>query len=186
MITYPGKPFMNLDEVRYLLSCRASQRQNMYNTSFMPTNQHFPKLADLNEPVIIGTYSLILLKTKRRYVDASHALKITQYGSDLETATCLSRDYLKELYRSPRIKHDQAELIKGQFMPLFVKPTVFDFGYYIDIKSAWWSIMSMCGWSVDYWPGKWIFPGRPPKDFPFPLEKLARSALVSVAGFAWL
>ena len=179
--TSQGRPLFDEDTIRGLLSIRSSKRKAQYETINVISNIDFPKLEEIDEPAIIGTYSMTLLKTKKRFIVWPSCLKITRQGEDVDTATCLSRDYLKETYFAPRVKHEQVELISGQFMPIFVKPTVFDYGYYIDVKSAWWSIMNLCGWNVDYWPGKWLLNGRPPRDYPYPLSKLGRSALVSVA-----
>jgi hypothetical protein len=52
---------------------------------------------------------------------------------------------------------------------------------YLDIKSAWWTIINVLGWNVDYYPLRWLLPGAAPDDFPWHENKIARSALVSVA-----
>jgi hypothetical protein len=61
-------------------------------------------------------------------------------------------------------------------------PTLLNDGaVYLDIKSTWFSIMRVVGWDVDYYPLKWLGAGTPPLDFPWKDNKIARSALVSVA-----
>ncbi len=177
-----GYEYMDINEMEYHLDVRAIERRNRYKQVIeVKSAFEWPRASDLTEPAILGTYSIATLKTKTRYMLAPGCLKIARYGTDIETATSLARDYLREMYRQPRITHSQAELTKNQYMPLYARPSYYNNGYYIDIKSAWWSILLLAGWDVDYWPGILLAPGRPPIDFPYPLHKLARSALVSVA-----
>jgi hypothetical protein len=64
--------------------------------------------------------------------------------------------------------------------PLYANPCVLEDAYYIDLQSAYWSIMSIVGWDVDYCPGKWIGVSSNVEDFPFKSDKLARNSMVSV------
>jgi hypothetical protein len=67
--------------------------------------------------------------------------------------------------------------------PLYVSPCHLDNAYYIDIRSAYWTILRSVGWDVDYHPLGWVRVVDPltVNDFPFPAQKMARNCLVSLA-----
>lgn len=144
------------------------------------------KLGELPDPYtlgelsILGSYSYLKLKSRERLVRADCLINL---GDGLvATPPQLARDYLSVKYKQgPRIKKYQ--LIKQAEglvpAPNYADPTRFDHGYYIDIKSAYWSIMNITGWDLDYNPGEWLAPGEPPADFPWPGHKIARNCLVS-------
>jgi hypothetical protein len=58
-------------------------------------------------------------------------------------------------------------------------PGAFSRGWYLDLDAAFWRIMEVVGWNLNYYPGKWLARGRPPYDFPWKNNKVARTALVS-------
>lgn len=153
-----------------------------------------PDPLQLKERTILGSYSYTMQVHRIRLLRQSCLITLTE-GLQ-ETPSSIARDYLVLSYkRSPRITHDQAvsigayddpeeeDMRKRQLkpFPLYAEPGKFEHGFYIDIKSTYWAIMQVAGWNVDYYPGEWIAGGRPPKDFPFPDHKQARSCLVSVA-----
>lgn len=148
-----------------------------------------PDPFQLRERAILGSYSYTLqinrIRLLRKYtlIGLGHGVK--------ETPSTIARDYLTLTYkRSPKITHEQAIAI-GAFdteekknlkpYPLYAVPGKYEHGFYIDIKSTFWSVLKIAGWNVDYYPGEWISAGRKPNDFPFPDHKQARSCLVSVA-----
>jgi len=59
----------------------------------------------------------------------------------------------------------------------------------LDLRAAYWTLVSACGADVDYFPGKWLTVKSDCRDFPFHDNKIARSALVSVGiptpGLMW-
>lgn len=77
----------------------------------------------------------------------------------------------KEFYEKPRS------------MPLWAEPCTLENGYYIDIRSAYWTILRAVGWNVDYMPNKWlkVSDDLTVNDFPFEQNKMARNCLVSLA-----
>jgi hypothetical protein len=94
----------------------------------------------------------------------------------------IARDYLKIKYKiGPRTKKEQYRLIReGQYPPPNVAiPSSYSEGVYIDIKAAYWNLMKIVGWHLDYYHGKWLSPGTAPADFPFPENKILRNCLVS-------
>jgi hypothetical protein len=134
----------------------------------------------LHEAAILGTYSYALLTSRVRLLIKSSLIELDE--EHREPPPVIARDYLRAKYkRGPINKKNQIEAIEDgtKPVPIFAAPGKFTEGYYIDIKSAYWSIMKIVGWNPDYYPGKWIAPGEPPSDFPFPEHKIARNCLVS-------
>lgn len=129
------------------------------------------------DAVIMGGYSRAWLNRPYREVLEQKAL--TYYGY-IESPTTLARDYLMLCFKPSKIKTEQKAVLFGARMPTYSKPSIFKDGIYIDIKSAWWSILNLVGWDVDFNPGKWFGFGSPADDFPFFDSKVARSALVSI------
>lgn len=145
-----------------------------------------PDPVGLNETCIVGTMSLCALETRRRFIIKAACVVTPWSGADgrlwLETPTSLARDYLSAIYKkSPPVTHKQVLYLRAHTapLPLWAVPCTFTDGYYLDIVSTYWTLMSAYGWNVDYWPGKWFAGGRPPADFPWPGHKLARNCLVS-------
>lgn len=137
----------------------------------------FPQVEKIGEIVMLGAHSFALIQTRRRLVKEKIDLDPVTY----ETPSALARDYLRIVYkRGPRGTKAQLGKVEGlPPVPSYAAPQKFAHGFYIDIQSAYWSIMQVIGWDVDYNPGLWLSPGRPPLDFPFPDHKVARNCLVS-------
>lgn len=156
---------------------RAKERQEKWNTI---TVRELPDPFTLKEVTFLGSYSYSLVSSRKRLIVKRDAISLNPLIR--ETPSAIARDYLKLKYkRSPIVKQVQAlKLSQGLYgVPNYAKPGRFDEGYYVDIKSAYWSIMSIVGWDPDYFPGKWLSAGRPPLDFPFQNHKIARNCLVS-------
>lgn len=153
----------------------AEKRAAKYHTNYVP--RLFPDLERANIP---GSYSITYAgKPSRRDVLSTVAIDT---GVVLETPSAIARDYLAWRYhRGPIWKTSQDIALSGYRMPCFCKPTLFEYGEYVDIKSAWWSIISICGWDTDIWPNRWWRFGRPPYDYPYPTNSRGRNCLVSVA-----
>jgi hypothetical protein len=156
---------------------RAKKRQDQWRT--IPVRQ-LPDPYSLTETTILGSYSYSKLSSRTRIVVKKDC--VTLDGDLIETPSAIARDYLREKYkRGPIIKSVQAAALMDSLygVPNYAKPRLFEHGFYVDIKSAYWSIMKISGWNVDYWPGKWLSIGTPPDDFPFYNHKIARNCLVS-------
>jgi hypothetical protein len=147
------------------------------------TPTYVDKLPDpytLQEVTILGTYSYTMQSSRRRLLVERELIKLDP--DHRETPPAVARDYLYSVFgRGPRIKRAQMETNTDGLRPApnFAIPCTFPEGYYIDIQATYWSIMQIVGWNADYWPGKWLTPGQPPADFPFPQNKIARNCLVS-------
>jgi hypothetical protein len=126
----------------------------------------------------MGTYS----RTWKNYPKRQVLTKYTDYVLGFrDTNTAHARDYLISCYGRRRCKKEQREALNTWKMPLYCRPCIVRDATYVDIKSAWYAIMMRVGWDVEFWPNRWLGRGTPPYDFPLPDNKIARSALVSVA-----
>ena len=160
---------------------RAKEREENYKRIVVT---ELPDPYGLEEITLIGNYSYTGITTRTRTVKKKSLIELDENTS--ETPPAIARDYLRIKYNhGPTVKKIQLETLEAGIKPApnYAKPARFDHGYYIDISAAYWSIMKIAGWNVDYYPGKWISTGTPPDDFPFPENKVARNCLVS-AGYA--
>lgn len=160
---------------------RVKERQTKYQTKIV---RALPPIRRLNEPYMLGSFSVTLRSTRKRYLRKSAALPI---GETLETPSTLARDYLALVYRKgPGLRSTQRTTIEGIIQrapafPLYAVPQTFDDGFYIDVRRAFFSVMLVAGWNVSYLPKKFIGKGRPPSDYPFQESSISRNSLVSVA-----
>jgi hypothetical protein len=159
---------------------RVHKRQDTWQT--IP-RVPLPNPLELKETAILGAFSYALQESKSRLVRADLLVSV---NGTAETPPALARDYLMlKFTKAERIKHVQLIRLKAGYrdFPVLAKPQTFDEGFYVDIRSAFWSIMEVIGWRVDYYPGKWLMRGQGVRDFPFQgverQQKIARHALVS-------
>lgn len=134
-------------------------------------------------PTIIGTFALTSIQTRQRWMLENETYLFDGIRC---TPTDLARDYLAIKY--PR--KSRSRITTRQYRdfydhrrnaPIYAQPGRIDNAVYIDIKSAYWSILKAVGWDVDYMPGGWLKVKSSVSDFPFPEIKMARNCLVSVA-----
>jgi hypothetical protein len=153
----------------------AKKRQARYQTNLVDRLD-----PDIKRPLICGSYSVTYGgKPNRRDVLLPCAIHVGE--GVVETPSAIARDYLAWKYhRGPIYTAKQDIALADWHMPIACRPTLFEYGEYVDIKSAWWSILSIVGWDTDIWPEKWWRSGKPPSDFPFPDKSKARNSLVSV------
>ena len=169
------------DEIFKLMGDRAYKRQGE-NTYRMGK---FPHLNDLDNRTLLGSFSWFTPVEHIRYVNP---LTVVNIGLGDQTQPEIARDYLMVKYgKPPAIRKTQlSELLRTRNAPLWSMPGVYPDMCYIDIKSAYWSILRIIGWDVDYMPGKWLTFRSSLEDFPAPELKVARSALVSLSQSATL
>jgi hypothetical protein len=139
----------------------------------------FPDIRDIRERVVWGSFSWSLVQSRIRLLRRSTAVSI---GFGLQSPGDVVRDYLDYYHpRRLRASATQArEITRHVTTPLFIRPTVDKDYTYVDIKSAYWSILRLVGWNVDYFPQNWLVRGRIPIDFPLADHKVARACLVSL------
>lgn len=139
-------------------------------------------LRRLKCPAIIGTFSLTSTQTKQRWMLKNESYEFEGIRC---TPTDLARSYLQVKYggQKRRITSKQWQEFYNvrRSAPVFAKPQTIESAVYVDLQSAYWSILSACGWDADYMPGCWLKKKTGVLDFPFAGVKMARNCLVSVA-----
>ena len=139
-----------------------------------------PRLSCLSHPTFLGGFAWTSKAGKYRYLLNTSLINYTH--DIVVTPGDAARDYLHVKYkRASAISKKQIAHFRDvkRSAPLFAKvATDFD-GVYVDIKSAYWSIILRAGWDVDYMPGGWLVKRSDNSDFPFPQHKLARNILVT-------
>lgn len=145
--------------------------------------RELPNLLTIPTLTWVGTYSYSIPALKTRY--ALDNVAIRMFG-EWQTPTELSRDYLLEKYGGkPRQYHEQYIVnAQSRGWPYLAKPGFHGDCVYIDLKSAYWSIMQVTGWDAEYFPGKWLMRASVMNDFPLPDNKLARNSIVSSAALS--
>lgn len=131
------------------------------------------------EKVFLGQFSWTTTKSRKRILSASVA---KSYLCEVpQTPTEIARDYLDIVHPSPlRCTAAQREAYTHhKSAPLYYQPTHIQGGVYLDVVSAYLTILDVIGWNVDYHPGKFLSPGRPPQDFPLRYESVSRNSLVT-------
>lgn len=140
----------------------------------------FPKLTDIHEPMFIGSFAWTAMFGRWKYIKRSYAIDLfNQYLTPADVA----RDYIRAKYEKPgRITSKQyLECVKNhRTAPLYAEPCKIDNAVYIDLKSAYWSILQVVGWDADYLPGRWLAINSSCADFPLWKNKMARNCIVSV------
>lgn len=157
--------------------------------------ERFPLASMIDEPIIMGSFSWTLTVSRQRLINAKHACYVLGLPC---TPADLARHYLavkfprvdkngKQSKRSVlRCRAEQYQAFKrGIAHPLYADPCRLDMAAYVDIQSAYWSILKVVGWNVEYMPptptkNGLLGVGASMLDFPFAGNKLARNCLVSV------
>lgn len=157
------------------MATKAEERNDAYTIVQVRT---WPKVTDIVSPVYLGSFSWTLTAEKKRLVYEPTALY--PFGVP-QTPGEIVRDYLDWKY--PRklrcTKSQHAAITHPRSFPRMAHKCELEHGVYIDLKSAWWSIVRAVGWDVDYFPGKFIGVSSNVNDFPLQENKPARSALVT-------
>jgi len=137
----------------------------------------FPLLNFVSDNVMLGSFSWYWMTERKKEVLRPFALN---FGNVLTTPAELARTYLQLKYPRQRATKEQVTYFKcPHFSPLYAKPHNFESACYIDIRSAYWQILQIVGWDVDYCPLRWLGKGQPMDDFCYADIKLARNCLVT-------
>lgn len=142
----------------------------------------FPVIAEIKSPVILGSFawSSIIMQTKWM-----QQKQTTDLGGGHVTPGDIARDYLtyrghKASKRRMTTSQYQKLIIGKKPAPLFAEPCEIEDAVYLDLKSAYWSILRVVGWDLEYNPGMWLAVGQSVDDFPVPENKIARNCLITV------
>lgn len=138
----------------------------------------FP-VTDLECYTFLGSFSWTSKAAGHKWIISSVA---DQVGGGWYTPADLARGWLKVKYpKKLRCNKVQwAEMQKKRNAPLYAKPGHLADAVYVDLKSAYWSIIKKSGWDIDYMPGRYAGVKSSAASFPFAHNKLARNCLVSV------
>jgi len=157
----------------------AYERQQKYATELV---NEWPKLTSMDDMTYLGSFSWTIPKQETRLL---YEACVVNWGAGVQTPSEVVRDYLGIKYpkRQRATTSQYHAIMKHRSFPrMALKGQYYDMAY-VDLKSAYWSILVAVGWDVDYNPGKWIGVQSSALDFPLPTNKPARSALVT-AGLA--
>lgn len=154
----------------------AMQEKEQYENRLVSA---WPILSTIHSPLFVGSFSWSCQSEKWRIIQEKAAIS-TPAG--WATPAELARNYLNIKYpKRRRVTTDQYhEVMRHRSQPLLAKPGTYGDCVYLDLKSAYWSILKVIGWDVDYFPGKWLGVKSDVSDFPFQEYKLSRNSLVSV------
>lgn len=140
----------------------------------------FPALSTIHVPTIIGLFAWSSAAVKTRMLLKPHAW---DYGGGWVTPGDIARDYLALKFPKRRARMTASQwgkIVPNRAQtPLYCEPCVLESGVYVDLKSAYWSILRAVGWDVNYNPALFLSPQSNVNDFPFPQHKMARNCLVS-------
>lgn len=141
----------------------------------------FPPLESLEAMTFLGSFAWTSQATKQKWIKKQFALNI---GVPYVTPSDIARDYLAVKFGSKPLRCDKrvwAEVVnKKKHQPLYAQPCTLDHANYIDLKSAYWQLLMLGGWDVEYSPKRFLSPRSDVYDFPVPEIKLARNCLVSM------
>lgn len=172
----------HLDENQYAMlermSKRADERKEGWSADVV---KQWPNLADFKDPVMMGSFAWSIPSKKHRIIIERGLADVWEHPV---THADVARDYLAIKYADRRKRitaRQKVEVVDRRgTAPLRAIPCAIDSGVYVDIQSAYWSILKVVGWDVDYNPDRWLNVRSSVLDFPFPHMKLARNSLVSV------
>lgn len=139
----------------------------------------FP-LVEFPHALILGTFTRTSMELKHKWLSKRYVKNV---GWGWVTPADIARLYLDAKYgkQRRRMNHAQYQAFweNRRAPPLAARPCKLESAVYIDILSAYWSILKRVGWDVDYSPERWIGVRSSVLDFPYPDIKLARNCLVS-------
>ena len=166
-----GNPLV-VASMRALYEQRENKRRSVAVTSF-------PDLLGIDENVWLGTSSWSLVTSRLRLV--LNDAQITAYGMKPHTAPEVVRDYLDVKHpKKLRARSEQVDWFKvpRSFPYLAVCGEYHDMAY-VDLVGAYWTIVQVLGWDVEYLPGGFLGKRSDMLDFPYPHIKSVRNMLVS-------
>ena len=161
-----------LETMRELAEKRAEKLTPVPLTKFFP-------VTDLLSMTWIGTFAWSNQETHKRWLVES---VVTDLFGIPQIPPEIGRDYLRAKYTERRrMTTNQYQAVnEHRSAPLYAKVGHYENMALVDLKAAYWSILQIVGWDVDYSPSRWLGKRSDVADFPIPENKLARNSLVSV------
>lgn len=163
-----------LDLYQYL-SEQAAARQKKNEIKL---TERFPNFTTHPNPIFLGSFSWSYPVEHWRVL---YSPTVIDLGNGPQTPGEVTRDYLDWKYPKPlRCTTTQYRAITvHRAFPCYAAPGEYEDMAYLDLKSAYWSILLAFGWDADYFPGHWLGVKSSVTDFPLQDNKPARSALVT-------
>lgn len=162
----------------YQIYARQQERFSGYKVELV---ERFFPVTELKEPTIIGMFAWTSSASRSKWILKPHAVP---NGGTWVTPGDIARDYLATKYKDRRVRcttSQYAACVRDKRNPpVYCKPSSLEYAYYLDIRSAYWSILQAVGWDINYNPGRLFGVNSTMEDFPFPNNKMARNSLVSV------
>lgn len=141
----------------------------------------FPPLSSLTGMTFLGSFAWTSNSSKQKWIKEKFAHNI---GGGWVTPSDIARDYLSVKFGDKRLRCNTKQwrelVAKKKHQPLYAIPQTFSNASYLDMKSAYWQILQVGGWDVEYMPKRFLSPRSDVTDFPAPHIKLARNCLVSM------
>lgn len=153
----------------------ARERASRYVAQFI--DEPFPPPKEWGGGLVyVGGYSLTLTERKTQYLRDVIPLK-----NSVVTPTQASRDYVFVKFPEPLRSRKRQWSWWNQFhraQPMATIRGRYADMVYIDLKSAYWSIVKLAGWDCEYFE-RYIVRGSDMSDFPFSDNRIARNSIVS-------
>lgn len=151
----------------------------MKRTKYRVVSKFPDALAD-DDFMYLGAFTWTYRNAKVKLIDKGTAVRL---DVGRVSPTEYARTYLMLKYGGrPKATSNQiAKTSIHRAAPMVALPGRYQDMVYVDLQAAYWSILKIVGWDVDYNPGSWWGIGQGMEDFPLPNNKLVRNMLVSVA-----
>lgn len=179
MVTIPIGDKWTIEQALMLADMIDHQRKRSEGWDVMIVSK-FPPLTTIHVPTVLGLFAWTANSIKKKMIIESAAF---DYGGGWCTPGDVARNYLAIKFpkRRARMTTKQYQKIvpNRPQTPVYCHPCELEEAVYVDIKGAYWSILSALGWDVNYNPGVFLSPQSNVDDFPFPEHKMARNCLVS-------
>lgn len=164
-----------------MLSLMAERRYQKLDGWHVETVKKFPPLAQLDTLTYLGSFAWTQPHSKIKYIKSPH---IYNLGGGDSTPSDIARDYIACKFNGERQRCNSTQykkLIRNKkHAPLYAEPVTGLRATYLDMKSAYWQILMLGGWDVEYSPNSFLSVRSSVLDFPCPHVKLARNNLVSM------
>lgn len=142
----------------------------------------FPRLRNHAGGVVLGSFSWYDMPARTKYIRPAHAVYLDGVDFAL-TPSQVARAYLQHKFggKRHRMRTSQYRYMVHwrKSHPLYSDPQMITDAVYLDIKSAYWAILSVVGLNPEYYPFEFLGRGVLPEDFPYPHVKMIRNILVS-------
>jgi len=168
-------------EQAYTLLLMNEHRRKLLEGMTVHLVDKFPPLESLQAMTFLGGFSWTSQATHEKWILKSN---VWDFGGGSVTPSDIARDYLAVKFggKPQRCNTKQWQEVVNirKHQPIYAEPSWLPMAYYLDMKSAYWQLLMLGGWDVEYSPKRFLSPRSDVYDFPVPSLKLARNCLVSM------